>query len=310
VTTQSLADRLCTPARLDAHPFQRRARMLQSLWREERGYACGEHRGMPLGSRLCMPMARDELTNFLTPGIRAVVREEVLDAVNRSGKLFSEPRIFNDLLSSQPLCFNLFAELRTDLALASQFVSHFTQGRFRHVVAVAFEHAPSPRERYTEDRSAFDVFLECRTSSGGRGFLGIEVKYHENLKGSAAGHRSRYDEVATMMGCFRADAAEVLRRQPLQQLWRDHVLSGALQHVDGYDDAQFVTLYPRDNAACRDAVADYRATLTDTSSFDTWILEDVVDHLASAASTNWLSLVYDRYCDFARLDRALAAEAV
>ena len=30
--------------------FRRRARILQAMWRAERGYDCGIHRGRPLGS--------------------------------------------------------------------------------------------------------------------------------------------------------------------------------------------------------------------------------------------------------------------
>jgi hypothetical protein len=40
--------------------------------------------------------------------------------VAREAKLFAQPRIFDDLLSSQPLRFNLFGELTRDLALASR----------------------------------------------------------------------------------------------------------------------------------------------------------------------------------------------
>ena len=99
--------------------FQRRARLLQALWREEQGLPVGEHRGRRLGSRLAMPAAKEELSNYLTDTIRAVVRAEVLDAARGQGKLYGQPRIFNDLLSSQPLCFNLFGELQQDLPLAS-----------------------------------------------------------------------------------------------------------------------------------------------------------------------------------------------
>jgi len=65
-----------------------------------------------------MPDAKNHLWNYLTDSIRDVVRAEVLGARRGDGKLFGEPRIFNDLLSSQPLCFNLFGELKRNLTLA------------------------------------------------------------------------------------------------------------------------------------------------------------------------------------------------
>jgi hypothetical protein len=60
---------------------------------------------------------------------------------------------------------------------------------------MVFEHSPSRSDsKYSADRSAFDVFLECKTVSAGRGFLGVEVKYHENMLGKAAEHRGRAGE--------------------------------------------------------------------------------------------------------------------
>jgi len=82
--------------------FQRKARLLQALWREERRLPIGEHRGRALGSRLAMPAAQHELLNYITDPIREVVRREVLDPKTSKGKLYGQPRLFNDLLSSQP----------------------------------------------------------------------------------------------------------------------------------------------------------------------------------------------------------------
>lgn len=98
--------------------FQRRARLLQGLWREERGLPIGRHKGAPLGSRLAMPQAEQELWNFLTPAVGQLVRTEyehnqrVRSRTQR--KVYGYPRLFDDLLSSQPMCFNLFGELALD----------------------------------------------------------------------------------------------------------------------------------------------------------------------------------------------------
>ena len=56
-------------------------------------------------------MPERTLANYLTPKIRQVVRHEVLGPARSRGKVYGKPRIFNHLLSSQPLCFNLFADL-------------------------------------------------------------------------------------------------------------------------------------------------------------------------------------------------------
>jgi hypothetical protein len=81
-------------------------------------------------------------------------------------------------------------------------------------------------------------------------------------------------------------------------------LSGAVRTVDGFESAQFVVLYPRENEACRRAVEAYRGTLADTSSFNWWILEDVLAFLSANTAEEWPGGVFDRYCDFSKLTRS------
>src|SRR5690606_11728834 len=93
------------------------------------------------------------------------------------------------------------------------------------------------------------------------------------------------------------------KKKPLQQIWRDHLLAGAVLGGGlGYDEGVFVFLCPRDNAACARALAGYRAQLTDDATFATWTLEDVVaaerDAGAPAAAA-----IAERYLDWAAIDR-------
>jgi hypothetical protein len=310
MSLDDLARRRTALEPVDVSPFQRRARVLQSIWREEQGFACGEHRrgdhGRPLGSRLAMPWAEDSLANFLTDRIREVVRREVCDSKASRGKLFAKPRIFNDLLSSQPLCFNLFAELSFDLGLASHLVRGFTGERFREVRSISFEHSFGRGDcLYLCDRSAFDVFLECTTSTGGRGFVGIEVKYHENFHVPPGKHRKRYDEVAKEMACFGPGTQAALTAAPLQQILRDHLLAGITRKVECYQDYLFVMLHPKDNEHCRNAVAAYRACLADDRSFAVWTLEDVATCLQVPLRRDWVDLFIDRYLAFEKIDKRL-----
>jgi hypothetical protein len=264
----------------------------------------GEHRGKPLGSRLAMPAAKAGLTNYLTENIRGVVRREVLDPVRSRGKLYGKPRIFNDLLSSQPLCFNLFGELQLDLDLASRVFRRLTAGRVHEVTAVGFEHSPGSGDvKYTGDRSAFDVFVQYVTAEGERGFAAIEVKYHEDLSDKPATHKARYDEVASAMACFHPDAFVRLKQKPLQQIWRDHLLMGSLLQdvAEAYADGFFVFLYPEGNERCAAAVEAYRGCLRSTGSFVAWTLEGVVAALEEERGGAWVEAVRGRYLGAGRI---------
>lgn len=286
----------------DTAVFQRKARVLQSLWRERQGYAPGTHRSCLLGSRLAMPWAKESLANFLTDNIRQVVRDTVSSQTINDGRLIEPNRFYGNLLSSQPLCFNLFSELALDLDLASRMVSRLTGGRFAEVTGVDFEYSPGRSDpRYTDDRSAFDVYLSCRTRSGAPAFLGVEVKYHESLQDKAGRHRPRYDEVAAQMGCFVGEKRERLRETPLQQIWRDHLLAGALRMQNGFSDAAFVFLYPRDNACCHEAVQAYASCLSDQTTFMPWTLENLVAALDTESGKEWIARFKERYLAFDQL---------
>lgn len=286
------------------NPFQRRARLLQSLWREGLGYEMGMHGSVPLGSRLAMPFAETTLSNYLTETIREVVRQEVIERPAGRGQLYARPRIFNDLLSSQPLCFNLFGELSRDLALASRVFSNLTGGRVSRVMSIWFEHSPGRGDlRYTGDHSAFDVYVEFLTPVGGRGFIGIEVKYHESMADKPSTHKARYDEVAEQMGVFPREHRPLLREAPLQQIWRDHLLAGSLKRCDGFDDGFFAFVYPRENDRCSGAIIAYRSCLVNDESMVVWTLEEIIGCIKKLTAEAWPDEVIRRYLAFDELER-------
>jgi len=282
--------------------FKRQARVLQSMWRESRGYPIGAHRGQPLGSRLAMPWAKETLANYLTETIREVFRAEVLDNPESTQQVFQKPRVFRNLLSSQPLCFNLFGELQQDLALATRVMEDLAPTRIAQVNDIRFEYSPGRGDpRYTDDHSAFDVYLEFRTPRNKTGFVGIEMKYTEELGRPPARHRTRYDEVAGQMGCFKAKELVHLKAPPLEQIWRDHLLAGSLRIQDGFDDGFFALVYPSDNGYCARAVSRYRECLRDSNTFVAWHLEDIVASIQAHTDEVWIQEFFDRYLDFGKL---------
>ncbi len=290
----------------DRFPYQRMLRVLQSLWREQQGYGLGVYKGRggerSLGSRLPMPWAQESLANFLDDSIRQVVREEVLDPERSRDKLYGAPRIFNDLLSSQPLTFNLFAIPSRDLDLATRWIRQMTGDETLVVSAIDFEWSPGRRDpRYTGDRSAFDAFVRYTNGSGGKSFLGIEVKYHERMNDPPAKLRHRYEELAENSGWFRPDCIAKLREKPLQQVWRDHLIAASLLQAGDFQSGTFIMLYPSLNTACADVVAAYRSCLADDSTFDAWTIDDAVEALRDSSGGSWVDTFHDRYLDVSKL---------
>jgi hypothetical protein len=289
--------------------WQRRARLAQALWRESAGLPAGEHRGQPLGSRLTLTDGHPpNLANYLTQAAKNQV-EAAVKAAPATGALLGRPRLWVDLLSSQPLCFNLFGPLAEDLDLASAALHAVWPEMITAVTDIRFEWSPGRGDmRYTGNNSAFDVFVSY-TGPGGKGFLGIEVKYHENLSGRPARDElQRYPAIARKHAIFSDDAIPELQRLPLQQLWLDHLLALQLGtnpgHTDDWDEGTFVLLYPDGNTHCAKAERRYRDCLTDPSSFDARHLEDVVRAIRSVTGNGWIDAVHDRYFEPAHIRNA------
>jgi hypothetical protein len=289
--------------------FQRRARLLQALWREARALPVGERRaGVPLGSRLPKSFAKESGANLMTEAGREAARREVAAMRAGSGQKIDEDRLWANLLSSQPLAFNLFGELALDLELATRVFRRLWPDRVAAVTKICFEYSPGRSSAaYTADRTAFDVYVEHDTNEGGRGFIGIEVKYHEALTDEPAEHRPRYDEVTKAMLCFKNELVAGLRRKPVEQIWRDHMLAGSMLLASAtWSSGLYVFLYPEDNEACRAAVQLYGEYLADSKTFQAVTLENLVAAIARETTMPWVDELQDRYLDWEKIDRALA----
>jgi len=204
-----------------------------------------------------------------------------------------------DLLSSQPLCFNLFGPLAEDLELTTAALRLMWPHLITRVTDIRFEWSRGRGDhRYTGNRSAFDVFVGCDGPSG-RTFLGIEVKYHEDLATRPARHEDRNVELARQHAAFHDGSLAALASPPLQQLWLDHLLALQLRASarDEWDDGVFVLLSPVGNRACTHAAHRYRSHLTDDASFEARTLDELVQAIRLCTSGRWIHDVYDRYLD-------------
>ncbi len=283
-------------------PFQQEARLLQALWREARKLPEGELHGKPLGSRLKLPEAETDGSNFLTAGIGRLVRDEVRRATGTSTR-YAEPRLWENLLSSQSLAFNLFGELRSDLPLAARLLARQTGGRVKDVGRIEFKYTPGRGDpTYLGDNTTFDVFVTYTSAQGRKGFLGFAVKYHEELDGMTATHRDRYDGLTVDLGWFSRERRTSLQSPPLEQLWRCHLLAGSLLLAKDFEEGQLVLLYPARNGVCAKAADGYRACLQQAETFAAWTLEDTVASARAAGGGSWVDLFEQRYLAFDKID--------
>ena len=284
--------------------FSSFCRYLQSKWRTEKGYPMDKKK--KYGNYLDLDFAKRTKNNYLTPRIKELVTKEVENS-KQNEKLISEPRIWNNLLSSQPLCFNLFGELHYDLVLATRFFQNIYPDIISKVLKIDFEYSPGRENiEYTGDRSAFDVFIEYLPKNlTGKGFLGIEVKYIEDLTEESKKkaekifkkHKDRYTELTEQSGIFKKNRIDELRKPPISQIWRDHLL--ALATIKDYNEGYFVFLSPENNLKCNISLDNYYIFLNSNNykenKFRRLSLEKCVYILEQLIDDSWVKDLKLRY---------------
>lgn len=294
----------------DKSDFASNARLLQSYWREnsniklERTY----------GNFLSVDQAYCQQLNFLTDKIRETVKKEIKENEKRKGKekkVIKVDRLYENLLASQPLAFNLFAELITDdLKLANEVFRSIFSEKVQSISSIEFEISPGRGDlKYTGDRSAFDVFITY-TGKSGKGFIGIEIKYAETLLDKPASFKDRYRAVSELSSKFTNEGIQELCPMPvsLEQIWRDHLLSlSMLPPVNNdYQEGFFVYLFPDGNLECHKALEKYYKTLKSNDPFENGLhivtMEKLIATLKSFSEDKWIRDFEDRYLGFEKIE--------
>ena len=296
----------------DKSVFAANARLLQSIWREEQGIPLKRAYGNFLDS----DQAYCQKLNFLSQKIRNIVQIEIEKNEYLKGKnkkVIKKDRLYENLLSSQPLAFNLFSEFITpDYEIADKVFKKLFGNRIQKITSIEYEYSPGRSDlKYTGDRSAFDVFI--RYEGVGKGFIGIEIKYAETLFDDPAKFKNRYKEVAAISDKFWDDGIAALSKMPvsLEQIWRDHLLSlSMLPPINNdFGEGFFIYLFPKDNSVCESALNRYFSFLKFKNPIETGLhllyMEDFVKAIKEETNEKWIFDFEDRYLKFDKIDRQI-----
>lgn len=277
------------PGNPETTAFKRRARLHQALWREARNLPIGAHPVSSthpknaLGSRFDHSFAFRSWANFLNDDIRQAVEYRL--GHPEKHQMLNRSRLMCDLLSSMPMCFNLFGWLHSNLEAADHAVHQWWPDVPERVSAVRFEWSPGRRicGAFLENRSAFDVAFELAFPDGSHGVVGIETKYHEHCrreKPPAESRLRRYEEVTRNSGVFEPRALDAIAGTHLQQIWLDHLLAlSMLQHPNRqWKWVKFVLVHPEKNPSFAKAAAAYAKLLADRSTFEVRTIESLLDN--------------------------------
>ena len=229
-------------------------------------------------------------------------------------------RLRNNLLSSQPMCFNLFASLALDLELATRLVSALPGlGHIKRVTAVELEYAPSPKKDYLNDGTSFDAWLEYEWGDNKKGFVAIETKLTEPFTVSQNPFDDRYAKWMTMDGWWWKPGSEASYSDvSFNQLWRNHLLAFALLHNTARTYSECfcaVVSHPLDTG-CPGSISSYSEHLLPSGreSLLSWPLNSLIDTWQSLASNreerSWLQSLRLRYLELEASEAAWQQRSV
>ena len=187
--------------------------------------------------------------NFLTGYAFNYAKKRVNPENKKPYETIESDRLFNNLLSSQPMAFNLFCPLQQMLKESSKIATKVIKAALPNypihkVTEVELEFIPENYKELTGDKSAMDAIIRFEDEHGKNGFIAIETKYSENLGTNIAYDRDKNGkkiprvksiEAVKELKCFNADEEQSIVKgdTPLTQIYRNFLLSEMYGHKEG-----------------------------------------------------------------------------
>ena len=209
-------------------------------------------------------------SNFISDAAFEFARAKVEQkrADKKSQLTIDEYRLFNNMLSSMPMCFNLFSDLRALLKVNQREASRIIKLVFSEinwidkVTGIDIEYVPTPITKYTNDKSAFDAMILVDTVDCKRGIISIETKYTDLLGKNAASKTERKDELIKNGGFFKEKLVQDLKTNGYKQIHRNFLLTYAFALEDKYDHFANVIISPSEDILSEKEIVELKNNMT------------------------------------------------
>ena len=248
--------------------------------------------------------------NFLTEYAFKYAQRRVVNRQKR--ETIEADRLFNNLLSSQPMAFNLFCPL---MQMREEFPETATKAikaafpwcPIREVTDIDLEFIPENYKDLTGDKSAMDAIIRFVDTDSKRGFIAIETKYSENLGTNVASRNEKAIETIKQLECFVPDIEERIKagKPKLTQIYRNFLLSEAYGAHEGLE-SYSVILAPKKHPTTKNELASLMNELREEYRYRicSITLEEFVAAIAAHSPQEYRTIFerfHDRYLNFEKL---------
>ncbi len=233
----------------------------------------------------------------------------IFQAVKRYRK-YNVP-LYSNMLRSEHIPFNFFIPLNINKRFCRDILSEFFNPNIKTIDRIEIEYAPQQKERYLNDRTSFDVYIEYTSSYSTRGIIGIEVKYTEReyklqkkskQEEDILSKTSRYYVVSDKCKLYKSEAIDILPSDRFRQIWRNHLLGESILIADSNKFRHFtsLTLFPCGNTHFVETSKEYLCLLAkNENNFLPITYEEFFapcyKHCPDGKYRNWLNYLEQRY---------------
>ena len=232
-------------------------------------------------------------------------------------------RLFNNLLSSQPMAFNLFCPLRQMFGESPETATRVIKAALpgypiHEVTGVELEFIPENYKDLTGDKSAMDAIIRFEDEHGKGGFIAVETKYSENLGTNVAYDRDKDGKkipraksvnAIKELQCFTPNTEKNIMEgnTPLTQIYRNFLLSetyGLKEELQSYS----IILAPKEHPTTETELKSLVDSLSDgyKDKIKRVYLEDFVNAIINNCPDKYrvvFERFYDRYLNFEKLEK-------
>ena len=293
--------------------FVASCRLLQSVYRNEIGEHIRPYRSKDRVYYYGNYINNGEETgaNFLEDYIFIYAKYRI--AYKKPIETINPDRMFNNLLSSQPMAFNLFCPLRKMLCESPETITKVVQKVLPDcpialVTDVDLEFIPNNYKNLTGDRSAMDAIIRFKDNNGKECFIAIEIKYSENLGANEASNRNKAVELIRQLKCFDRDVETKIEKSEIKltQIYRNFLLSESYGK-DISAESYSLIIAPKKNLSTSRELTSLVDELTPEykSKIQHITLEDFVKGLILASPSEYKTTFkkfHERYLNFAKIE--------
>lgn len=294
--------------------FTEKCRELQSCFREENNWEMGVGPN-PSSKKFQINMIVDgEHTgnNFVNDFAFQYAKDRVEH--KQKNETFGEYRLFNNLLSSQPMAFNLFCPFIALLKRGKEnevsaiFRAIFPDKGIAKVEQVELEYLHTDIENYLNDKTAMDAIIRYIDDEGKNSFIAIETKYTDVLGTNSPSKTKLHKEWIKKLAVFEKKSEKELLNdeKPISQIYRNFLLTESYGVKEGANRYYSVVLAP----------AQHPTTLVEVNSLKSELKPEFQYKISSAALEDFIEktleicpqseaapFIYfkNRYLDFSKL---------